>query len=180
MALTPDTTALPCGDPAAMGALLLDLEPRMTAVALRFTRDHEAAAEVVQNAYEKVLRHCHQFRGNARVSTWIHRIVANEALMWLRAEHRRLARTVALESWDDWIEDPSPSAVDRLCARQRATQMRRGLGKLDPRERDVLLECGLGGQSYDEYGRQKGVHRDAVKSRAFRARRRLNRILRRI
>jgi RNA polymerase sigma-70 factor (ECF subfamily) len=80
---------LPTDDPERMGALLAELEPRMNAVALRYTRDPEVAGDVVQNACEKVLRHGSKFRGQSLVSTWIHRIVANEALMWLRSEGRR-------------------------------------------------------------------------------------------
>lgn len=48
----------------------------------------EAAADVVQNAFEKGLRDCEVFRGQARPSTWVHRIVVNEAFMGLRRESR--------------------------------------------------------------------------------------------
>ena len=96
----PDTTArpatrlaavdgLPMDDPEALGRLLLSLEPRLQAVATRITRNPETSRDVVQNAFEKVLRHGSRFEGQSRVSTWLHRIVTNEALMWLRSHRRR-------------------------------------------------------------------------------------------
>ena len=80
---------LPLHDPVRMDALIRRLEPRLSAVALGVTRDPDAARDVVQNAFVKVLRHGDKFRGQARVSTWLHRIVTNEALMWRRSQSRR-------------------------------------------------------------------------------------------
>ncbi len=87
--------ALPHCDRGRLGALFRSLEPRLTAVALRITRDESTAQDVVQNAFEKALRHGHRFRGECLVSTWMHRIVANEALMWLRSERRRARRRLS-------------------------------------------------------------------------------------
>ncbi len=46
---------LPWGDSTRMGRVLLGLEPRLTAVARRLVRNPDAAADIVQNAFEKVL-----------------------------------------------------------------------------------------------------------------------------
>lgn len=91
---------LPCGDPTRMGRVLLGLEPRLTTVARRLVRDPDAAADIVQNAFEKVLRHCEEFRGDARPSTWMHRIVLNEAFMWLRRESRRSPARIDPGDWE--------------------------------------------------------------------------------
>ncbi|GAG33939.1 unnamed protein product, partial [marine sediment metagenome] len=66
---------LPLRDPERMDALIRSLEPRLAAVALGVTKDPDAAQDVLQNAFEKVLRHGEKFRGQARVSTWLYRIV---------------------------------------------------------------------------------------------------------
>lgn len=169
--------ALPRAD-AALGALLLRLQPRMTAVAIRFVRDRDAAADVVQNAYEKVCRHRDRFRGEARVSTWVHRIVANEALMWLRSETRR-GRGRASEEGEHAVvlPDSTPSVEARLLEHERASRLRLALASLAPEEREVLDRCALGDVSYRHFGREQGLHPAAVKSRAFRARRRLAEVL---
>jgi len=170
--------ALDALSPAALGELLQGLEPRMRAVALRYTRDPEVARDVVQTAFEKVLRHRDQFAGRAQPSTWIHRIVANEALMWLRGERRRARYASPAGPLDEIpIADDRPSARDLLEDHERRHQLERGLASLRHEERDVLVRCSLEGRSYEDYGRERGLHPDAVKSRAFRARRRLGRAL---
>jgi RNA polymerase sigma-70 factor (ECF subfamily) len=165
---------LPLRDAERLGALLTRLEPRLAATALRFTRDPDAARDVVQNAFEKVLRHGEKFRGDARVSTWIHRIVANEALMWLRAQRRR--RETRWQSAHDDLPlaaDGAPTPAEALERREQLDHLWHGLRELSSEEHDVMRCCALGGQSYAEYGGRKGIHPTAVKSRAFRARRHL-------
>jgi RNA polymerase sigma-70 factor (ECF subfamily) len=171
-------TALPLHDPERMGALLSTLEPRLSAVALGFTRDPDAARDVVQNAFEKVLRHGEKFRGHSRASTWIHRIVANEALMWLRSQRRR--REVRPEGGRHdfpFLVDPAPTPAEALERDQQIDRLRSRLRELPREERDVVRCCAFDGQSYAEYGDRTGLHPAAVKSRAFRARRRLATLL---
>jgi RNA polymerase sigma-70 factor (ECF subfamily) len=174
----PAESVLPHRDSERLGALLTSLEPRLNAVALRFTRDPEVARDVVQSAFEKVVRHAASFRGHARVSTWIHRIVANEALMWLRSERRRSAWYI--DDRDDRsgaVVDPSPGPAEALSLRRREQRLRDGLSRLTRDERDVVRCCALAGQSYAEYGARTGTHPAAVKSRAFRARQHLSLLL---
>ncbi len=173
--------ALPLRDTERMGALLARLEPRLTAVALRITKDPETARDVVQNAFEKVIRHGEQFAGNARVSTWMHRIVANEALMWLRAQRRReaLSAEVEVEAFADPLDGArGPCPVESLVRRERVAHLRDGITRLSAHERDVVIQCSLAGESYAAYGARTGHHPAAIKSRAFRARRRLRDLLR--
>lgn len=173
-AALPPENQLPLHDPEALGALFVRLEPRLRAVALRITRNPDATRDVVQDAFEKVLRHGHGFAGQSRVSTWMHRIVANEALMWLRRQRRRGAHLDDLEV--DALEQqpaPGPCPAERAAGRQRAARLARGLAALPCEDREVMLRCALAGESYADYGARTGAHPAAIKSRAFRARRRL-------
>ena len=168
-------------DRETLGRLLFELEPRLVAVALRITRDRDAAGDVVQTAFEKALRKGRrQFRGDALLSTWMHRIVVNEALMWLRAERRRGERiqpTAQLDEIAAEAQDPAPDA--QLASRQDASRLRLALGELRPEEREVLVRCTMGEDSYRDFGHDHGLHPAAVKSRAFRARQGLRAILER-
>jgi RNA polymerase sigma-70 factor (ECF subfamily) len=170
--------SLPMDDPAALGRLLLALEPRLKAVATRITRNPESARDVVQNAFEKVLRHGARFEGHARVSTWLHRIVTNEALMWLRSHRRRneLQSDRDVPQIELLTDDAASPAAEAL-RRQDARRLHRVLGLLNPEERDVLLRCGLREESYASYSKRAGLHPGAVKTRAFRGRRRLHALL---
>ena len=105
---------LPHDDPERMGELMRSLEPRLIAVAMRITRAREAARDVVQSAFEKALRKARGFQGQARVSTWLHRIVVNEALMWLRGERRHRHRLVELDpDSESVLADPALEAHRR-------------------------------------------------------------------
>jgi len=72
------------GDPDAFGELFRRHRDRMWALALRTTRDPEVAADAVQEAFIAAFRGADSFRGEAAVTTWLHRIVVNSCLDWLR------------------------------------------------------------------------------------------------
>jgi len=171
-------TTLPLHDRDQLGAMLARLEPRLESVAMKVTRDADAARDVVQNAFEKVLRHGSKFRGQSRVSTWVHRIVTNEALMWLRS-HRRRREEQPDEHFGGTIfaVDEKPLATELIDLHQQLQRLRNSVRQLPVDERDLVCRCALDGLSYAEYGERRGLHPAAVKSRAFRARRRLARML---
>lgn len=72
------------GDPDAFGELFRRHRDRMWALALRTTRDPEVAADAVQEAFIAAFRGAESFRGDAAVTTWLHRIVVNASLDRLR------------------------------------------------------------------------------------------------
>ena len=72
------------GDVDAFGELFRRHRDRMWAVALRTTHDPEMAADAVQEAFISAFRHAESFRGDAAVTTWLHRIVVNSCLDRLR------------------------------------------------------------------------------------------------
>lgn len=170
--------ALPTHNRNAMGRLFADQAPRLRAVALRYTRDDETAADVLQNAFEKILRNGHQFRGGSKVSTWMYRVVANEALMWLRAERRRAARfATSADGEIDAASDPAPGPAAEAERRDDLGRLRGAIARLGPEEREVVERCALEEQSYVAWGRKRGLHPAAAKSRAFRARQHLRELL---
>jgi RNA polymerase sigma-70 factor (ECF subfamily) len=169
---------LPLRDPERMGALIRSLEPRLTAVALGVTKDPDAAQDVLQNAFEKVLRHGEKFRGQSRVSTWLYRIVTNEALMWRRKQSRRRESPLEDHGEGPRTDTPAPRSPAELAEwRQQVDRLRDGLNRLPQAEHEVLRRCVLEERSYAEFSDRSGLHPAAVKSRAFRARRRLAEIL---
>jgi RNA polymerase sigma-70 factor (ECF subfamily) len=82
-----DLLRLHCaGDPDAFGELFRRHKDRMWAVALRTTRDPELAADCVQDGFLAAYRRADSFRGDAAVTTWLHRIVVNACLDRLRRQ----------------------------------------------------------------------------------------------
>ncbi len=168
-------------DPSRLDETLASLRPRMIAVARRVVRNPDAAEDVVQSAFEKAVRGVATFDGRARFSTWLHRIVVNEGLMWLRSEARRRRRVeLAAESGfePERQADPDADPSRALFEGERIGRLRAGIAALPEPERDVLEHCALAGESYDAYASRAGIGSAAAKSRAFRARQRLKTWLR--
>jgi RNA polymerase sigma-70 factor (ECF subfamily) len=143
---------------------------RLRRVALRITRDAAAADDVVQNALEKALRHRASFRGEAKPSTWLHRIVVNEALAWRRSEARRARHAQGAREAAGAPAAPLP--LDALLLREQGERVLRALAGLRAQDRELLARFALDGD-YAAFARRTRVKASAAKTRAFRARRAL-------
>ena len=77
------------GDDDAFATLVHQYGGRMLATARRLLRSEEDAKDAVQEAFVSAARAIDGFAGDARLSTWLHRIVMNTALMKLRSRRRR-------------------------------------------------------------------------------------------
>jgi RNA polymerase sigma factor (sigma-70 family) len=99
--------------------------------------------------------------------------------MWLRTQRRRSETRWEYEDDEFPIAvDAAPTPAEALERREQLNRLRGGLGKLSHEDHDVMSCCALDGQSFAEYGDRMGLHPAAVKSRAYRARRRLAELIR--
>jgi len=163
----------PANDHGLAAALDAECTRRLHHVALRITRDPTAADDVVQNAVEKALRNGSSFRGDARPTTWLHRIVVNEALMWHRSESRRRARLAASLAARTGDEGLAESPLDELLARESRDRVQRALDTLRPDDADLLAHWATEDRGYQSWAEKRRMRPTAVKTRAFRARRAL-------
>ena len=166
---------LPCDDAAEMERFLNALQPRLYGLARRMVREPEAAADVVQNSFEKVLRCCRQFEDTSCPSTWVFRIVVNESLQWLRGAGRRTKRHVDPAALD-FIASSLPAPDDDAAARQERGRVHAALARLDQEDRE-LLGAVVEGKTLKSLTKRFGLSLAGVKTRAFRARRKLAREL---
>lgn len=118
------------------------------------------------------------FRGDSKFSVWLYRIVSNVCLDFLRSKNRR--PTVSLSVEDDDGEDTQLDVADEsqspeLLLDRKLTRdsVRRGLDSLPPDYRQILLLREIQGLSYDEIAQALSLEVGTVKSRIFRARKRL-------
>jgi RNA polymerase sigma-70 factor (ECF subfamily) len=138
----------------------------MWAVALRTLGDPEEAADAVQDAFLSAFRSAGKFRGDAAVSTWLHRIVVNACIDLIR---RRQARpTVPLPA-----DDLAPAAADPIGARDRATDVAAALAALPAEQASALVLVDALGYPVDEAARILDAPVGTVKSRCARGRARL-------
>ena len=151
------------GDPDAFGELFRRHRDRMWAVALRMTHDPEVSADAVQEAFIAAFRRADSFRGEAQVTTWLHRIVVNACLDRLR----RIKPVVDLPDADlSVLADPHDHhrGVDiRLDIRQALEQLPEG-------QRTALVLVDMHGLSIAEAADILNVAEGTIKSRCARGR----------
>jgi len=142
---------------------------RLVAVARRLLRDEDEAREAVQDACVLALRGSATFAHRARVSTWLHRIVVNVALLRLRTRRRCNARgTVDV---DVPAAFRTADSAEEVVARAQLRQVvRRAVAALPERYRAVLVLRDLRDRGTAETAGALGLTTNAAKIRLHRAR----------
>ncbi|MGA8980785.1 MAG: RNA polymerase sigma factor SigM [Pedococcus sp.] len=148
------------GDPDAFGELFRRHRDRMWAVALRTTRNPELAADCVQDAFISAFRRAGSYRGDAAVTTWLHRIVVNACLDRLRRD-KPVSPLPEHELADK--HDAHASVDTRL-------EVRDALDRLPEGQRMALVLVDMHGLSVLEAAAVLDVAEGTVKSRCSRGR----------
>lgn len=168
------------GDPEAFGALFARHRDRLWAVALRTTGNPEDAADALQDALVAAYRRAGSFRGEAAVTTWLHRVVVNSCLDRLRSAKVRAAQPLP----DDLEEhgargsllSAAPAAADpaeEAVAQERRRLVVKALTTLPAEQRAALVLVDMEGYSVAEAAQILGCAEGTVKSRCSRGRSRL-------
>jgi len=150
-------------DPDAFGELFRRHRDQMWALALRTTRDPELAADAVQEAFIAAFRGADSFRGEAAVTTWLHRIVVNSCLDRLR----RIKPVVHLPDADlSVLADPH----DHHHSVDVRLDIRAALERLPEGQRMALILVDMHGLKIAEAASILNVAEGTVKSRCARGR----------
>jgi len=177
---------LRAGDDRAFEELVRTFGGRLLAVARRFVRQDEDAQDIVQSAYMSAFRALDQFEGNCQLSTWLHRIVVNTALMKLRSKRRRPEESIEdllpafqedghhVEQFADWTT-PADQLIERN--ETRAT-VRACIDRLPDNYRTVLFLRHHAERSTQDVADALSMTATAVKVRLHRARQALSTLLR--
>jgi RNA polymerase sigma-70 factor (ECF subfamily) len=166
------------GDPEAFRELFHRHRDRLWAVALRTLGDREEAADALQDALLSAHRAAGRFRGDAAVTTWLHRIVVNACLDRLR--RRRAHPTVPLPDGGTAGEDaraPMPEPAAPIVDQDTVLVVRDALGRLPADQRTAIVLVDLQGYSVAEVAALLQVAEGTVKSRCARGRARLASLL---
>ena len=138
------------------------------AIAMRYVKDEVEADDVTQEALLLAHRHRNTFAGRSRYSTWLYRVAATTALMYLRKK-KRLARECHNDLAVACCEDPAPTPEDRAASREELDAVTRCLATLAPKYRDVFLLRFRDGKTDAEVAKKLGLSLTAAKTRAYRA-----------
>lgn len=156
--------------------------PRFRRIALAYLSNLADAEDAVQDALLSSLTHVHQFRGQAKMSTWATAIVINSARMTLR---RRLASgQLALDdigeqnlALEDILSDTQPDPEQACREREIAQNLAQAISRLSPTLRTTFQLRDVEGLSIRETADLLGVPTGTVKARLARARVRLREVL---
>jgi RNA polymerase sigma-70 factor, ECF subfamily len=178
---------LRAGDADAFERMVRRYGGRMLATARRIMGNEDAAHDVVQDACLAAFRAMDDFAGAARLSTWLHRIVVNAALMKLRSRRRRPEESIEelLPRFDEtghFADAPSAwdASTDRAYERAETRAMvRAAIQELPPSYRTVLLLRDIEELDTEETASTLGISQNAVKVRLHRARQALRTLLER-
>jgi RNA polymerase sigma-70 factor (ECF subfamily) len=155
---------------------------RYRRIALGHLSNLADAEDAVQDALLSALTHVHQFRGQAKMSTWLTTIVINSARMKLR---RRLASVqLVLDEPDgqqdlleDIVSDTRPGPEEAYREREIAETLAQATSRLSPALRTTFELRDLDGLSIRETADLLGVPTGTVKARLARARMRLKEVI---
>ena len=169
-------------DPAAVRLVTGRNNQRLYRAAWSILKSRPDAEDAVQSAYLRALSAAGDFEGRSSLSTWLTRIVINEALGRRRAAKRRLASldggsVAILDEYRDKLMRGSTTTTgpaDSTLAREQIRSMlEQAIARLPEPFRLVFVLREVEGFSVEEAAEALGVAAATVKTRLFRARRRL-------
>ena len=176
---------LRAGDEQAFEQVVRLYGGRLLAVARRIVGTEEDARDAVQDAFLNAFKSLDRFEGNAKLSTWLHRIVVNAALMKLRTRKRKPEQSIEtllpgfledghheerFKSWDEPIDQLMERAENRELVRKQIDALPEGY-------RTVLVLRDIEGLDTEETANVLGLSVNATKIRLHRARQALRTLL---
>jgi RNA polymerase sigma-70 factor (ECF subfamily) len=173
------------GNAQAFEALIARHQRRIFAVALRYARVRQDAEDIVQQSFQKAFLHLHQFEGRSSFSTWLTRVVINEAQMLQRKSGGR--REVSIDNLNEnaetvtplEIRDSAPDPEADYSQRELRRILSSAVNELPRKTRRAIQLRELDERSTEETARIMGISVAAVKGRIFQGRKKLRKRLER-
>ncbi len=166
-------------------AVMMDLyQKQVYNLALRTVGNPEDAADMTQEAFLRAYRAIGSFRGDSKLSVWLYRLTQNVCIDFLRSKGRKPTVSLTVENEADEVQELDV-ADDRFDPEEQYQRkalrdaVRRGLDALPEEYRAILVLREINGLSYAEIGEQLQLEEGTVKSRLFRARKKLCEFLQR-
>lgn len=164
------------GDRDAFGELVRLHQHEVYTLAVRLVRDRDLASDVTQDAFVRAWRAMPKFRGDAKFSTWMHRITVNTA--WT---HRAKRNKVRLDPIEELPNHPESSSIDPVRAGESAAagpKIEEALASLSGSVRSVVVLKDIYDWSHAEIAEHLDISVTAAKVRLHRGRKDLRHRLR--
>ena len=164
------------GDEGAFEELVDRYKDLVFALIARTVQDKSRAEDLAQDVFLRIHRGLPYFRGEARLSTWIYRIVANVCVQ----DHARPALATTTVSLDDERtgERHAPAAADRgFRDFELRDRLEKAVARLPANARLLVAAHYLDGVRYEELAEALGLPLGTVKTQLYRAKQQLRRLL---
>jgi len=165
------------GDGDAFGEVVRRWERKIFALAYGITGNVEEARDASQETFVAAFRNLHGFRGEAKVSSWLHRIAVNQCIT--RQRRARVRPETALEELFEAggvglpPADAGYSPAHATESKQRAEAVRRAVASLPPELREVVLLKEFEEMTFQEIADVLQIPLSTVKGRLYTALRQL-------
>ena len=158
------------GDERAMRLLWNQHSPHVDAVVRRLAGDPDLAQDIAQEVWIQIFRALPSWRGDAKFSTWVHRVAINRALNALRRVKRLAAAETGIEEDSAFVEQDGERNM-------LAATISDAARRLSPGARTVFLLHDVEGYTHEEIANELGITAGGSKSQLFKARAKLRRLL---
>jgi RNA polymerase sigma factor (sigma-70 family) len=164
------------GDRNAFAYLVDKYKTMVYSLALRLVKDREEAEEISQDAFIKAYQSLANFKGKAKFSSWLYRIVYNTAISRLRQQP---AGRVSLDepNISDTLYLESKENYDTLSADERKKYLEKALDSLDRDEKMFVILYYYEEKDLDEIASIAGLTKTNTKVKLFRARKKMLTVL---
>jgi len=169
---------------ASFEAIVERYHDKVFALAYRYTGDHHAACDLTQDTFVRAFGAWNEFRGDSQVFTWLYRITLNLCHNHQKKTRRRNGAEMQVvdapgedggEAFP--IADARPLPAQLTESSEMRLRLQAALRELPENYRTVIVLRDIEGLSYEEIARITDSSLEAIKSRLFRARNMIRRLL---
>jgi RNA polymerase sigma-70 factor (ECF subfamily) len=158
------------GDLDAFEVIYRENAPRVFALCLRMTADRQRAQELTQDVFVRAWEGLPSFRGDAALTSWLHRIAVNVVLMDARANRRRVARVTLAEDLEGEGDTEMADGFTPPVDVEQGIDLERAIAKLPPGARRVFVLHDIEGYRHEEIARLTGTAEGTLRAQLHRAR----------
>lgn len=169
-------TAIISGNTNAYGQLVDRYKDMVFTLALRMLKHREEAEEVAQDAFIKVYKSLHKFKGDSKFSTWIYKVTYNTCLDRIKKNKKHL-NDVAIDEYTEHKLETVDNALEGMIKAEKSALIKECINKLPSESAYLLTMYYFEELSLEEISDVVGITANTIKVKLFRARKKLTIIL---
>ena len=166
-----------CGDQQAYSQLITKYRKLVINTIGRYIQSHDDAEEVFQDTFLRAFRALPEYRGEAKLSSWLCKIAISVSLNRLRSKQYRKRLTESVEINDGIQIGIRAEGVHTLEKQETAFWLRRAIEQLSKKDGEILHQFYFHERSIEEICQMTSLPETNIKSRLARARQRLKNII---